>query len=357
MTSKIRVERGESHRIKVSFPYNPVFMEKIKSIKGRRWHPERKYRSFPHSDSVLEKLLLIFADQEVYVDPALRQESEKTSCLEDLRRELNIRKYSLKTTKSYIRFNEDFLQRTNKFSEEVTNQDIKNYLLYLVEKKGVSASTINCAINALKFHYGNILKRRFIYEIKRPRRDKKLPVVLSQNEILKIFSSISNVKHKAILMLIYSAGLRVGEVVRLKPEDIDGKRLLIHVRGSKGRKDRYTLLSNAAIEPLRLYYKAMKPEKWLFPGQNKDKYINTRSVAKIFENAVKVAGINKTVSVHSLRHSFATHLLESGVDIRYIQEILGHRNIKTTEIYTKVSNKDLRKITSPLDLIIEGRKT
>jgi site-specific recombinase XerD len=208
---------------------------------------------------------------------------------------------------------------------------------------------LNQAINALKFYYGSMLKKKFLYEIKRPRKDKKLPVVLSQEEVAKILSSIDNIKHKAILMLVYSAGLRVGEVVRLKPEDIDSTRMLIHIKGAKGRKDRYTLLSEIVLEILREYWRKYKPEKWLFEGARKDRYITTRTVDKIMEHACEKAGIKKDVSVHTLRHSFATHLLEGGTDLRYIQELLGHQSSKTTEIYTHVSTQSLGKIKSPLD--------
>ncbi|MDI6891018.1 MAG: tyrosine-type recombinase/integrase [Thermodesulfovibrionales bacterium] len=164
-------------------------------------------------------------------------------------------------------------------------------------------------------------------------------------------SSVENIKHKAILMLVYSAGLRVGEVVKLKPEDIDSKRMLIHIKEPKGRKDRYTMLSETALEVLRQYWKAYKPQKWLFEGARTDRYISIRTVQKILEHACKKADIKKEITVHTLRHSFATHLLEGGTDLRYIQEILGHAHSKTTEIYTHVSTKNISKIKSPLDTL------
>jgi site-specific recombinase XerD len=222
-------------------------------------------------------------------------------------------------------------------------------LLYLAEEKQSATSTLNQAINALKFYYGTMLKKKFLYEIKRPRKDKKLPVVLSKEEVAKILSSVDNIKHKAILMLIYSAGLRVGEVVKLKIEDIDSKRMLIHIKGSKGRKDRYTMLSETALDILRRYWREYKPEKWLFEGARAGRYLSTRTVEKILEHACEKANIRKDVSVHTLRHSFATHLLEGGTDLRYIQELLGHKDSKTTEIYTHVSTKSIGKIKSPLD--------
>jgi site-specific recombinase XerD len=173
--------------------------------------------------------------------------------------------------------------------------------------------------------------------------------VLSVEEVQKILESVENLKHRALLMLIYSAGLRVGEVIRLKAEDINSDRMLIHVRGSKGRKDRYTLLSEKALCVLQEYWREYRPQKWLFSGQKDESHISERTVQQIFHHAKRRAGINRDVSVHSLRHSFATHLLESGVDLRYIQELLGHKSSKTTEVYTHVSNKVLGKIQSPLD--------
>ena len=225
----------------------------------------------------------------------------------------------------------------------------EDYLFHLAEEKQAATSTLNQAINALKFYYGTMLKKKLVYEVKRPRKDKNLPVVLSQEEVAKILSSVDNIKHKVILMLMYSAGLRVGEVVKIKPEDIDAKRMLIFIQGAKGRKDRYTMLSETALEVLREYWKEYRPQKWLFPGQNREGYITTRTVEKIFSNACEAAKILKTVTAHNRRHSFATHLLESGTDLRYIQEILGHKSSKTTEIYTHVSTKDIRRIKSPLD--------
>ncbi len=284
----------------------------------------------------------------VYMEPDLQSELSlklPSHDFQDLRRELISRKYSYKTVKVYLYCNRDFLNFIGKKPSEITDNDMKAYLVYLSEGKQSSTSTLNQAINALKFYYGTMLNKKFVYEVKRPRKDKKLPVVLSKEEVAKILSSIENIKHKAILMLIYSAGLRVGEVVKLKPEDIDSERMLIHIKGAKGRKDRCTMLSERAIEVLREYWKEYRPQKWLFSGQNKERHITTRTVEKIFSNACNDAGILKEVTVHSLRHSFATHLLESGVDLRYIQEVLGHKSSKTTEIYTHVSTKDIGKIT------------
>lgn len=361
----VAVSKNDSGRITVSFPYDPQLVAKVKTVEGRKWHKDEKYWSFPNSDGILEKILEVFEGEEIHIDPALQYpkpviarypepvEGPKQSLhnFEDLRRELVSRKYSYKTIKGYVYYNKDFLNFTGKSPYAITDNDIKDYLAYLAEEKQSATSTLNQAINALKFYYGAMLKKKFVYEVKRPRKDKKLPVVLSKEEVAKILSSVDNIKHKAIFMLVYSAGLRVGEVVKLKPEDIDSKRMLIHIKGSKGRKDRYTLLSEKALDILREYWRKYKPAKWLFEGAKEGRYLSIRSVDKIFRNACEKAGIKKDVSVRTLRHSFATHLLEGGTDLRYIQELLGHSHSKTTEIYTHVSTKSLGKITSPLDTL------
>ena len=293
---------------------------------------------------MLEKILKVFGDEEVKIDPAFQNSMPDLSVghnptlakggeggfsdkspdhasqitphnFEDLRRELVSRKYSYKTVKGYIYYNRDFIDFTEKDPSEVNDDDIKDYLLYLAEEKESATSTINQAINALKFYYGTILKKKFIYEVKRPRKDKKLPTVLSKEDVTKIINSVDNLKHKALLMLVYSAGLRVGEVVRLKPEDIDSDRMLIHIKGGKGRKDRYTMLSEIALAVIREYWSQYKPEKWLFEGARAGRYLSTRTVEKVLEHACKKAAIRKDVSVHNLRHSFATHLLEGGTDL------------------------------------------
>lgn len=174
-------------------------------------------------------------------------------------------------------------------------------------------------------------------------------MILSKVEVFKILASIKNLKHKFLLMLTYASGLRVSEVVMLKMEDFDPVRKLILIKGAKGRKDRYTILSEVAFEVYKTYCEEFKPEKWLFPGALDREHISTRTAQAVFEQAKERANINKEVSIHSLRHSFATHLLEGGTDLRYIQELLGHQSSKTTEIYTHVSNRALGKIISPLD--------
>ncbi|PKM95567.1 MAG: integrase [Firmicutes bacterium HGW-Firmicutes-1] len=269
-----------------------------------------------------------------------------------MRDELIVRGYSGKTIQNYISSLVLFEKYTNKSLEKIQEEDIKEYILYLIKVKDVSHSNINQTINCLKLFCAFILEREnIIFKIPRPKKEKKLPNILSIEEIIAIMKATKNEKHKTILYLIYSSGLRVSEVVNITLTDIDSDRMLIKVKQSKGRKDRYTLLSNKALIQLKKYYGLYKPKKWLFEGQEDDNQLTTRSVQRIFKCSCDHAGIHKDVSVHSLRHSFATHLLESGTDIRYIQELLGHSSLKTTEIYTHVTNRSIRKIVSPLDNI------
>lgn len=347
----IKISKLREDKISISFPFKPEFVQKIKTINGYRWHPEGKYWSFPCNKDTLEKIHSQFQDKVIIVEPALLK---MVGLFEDLRKELVARRYSGKTIKSYIRYNQQFLEFAKKFPEDVSREDIKNYLVYLVEEARAATSSLNVAINALRFYYGNVLKQDFSYEFKRPKKDRKLPVVLSKEEVAKILSSINNLKHKALLMLVYSAGLRVSEVVNLREEDIDTHRKLIHIKGAKGRKDRYTILSDVALVVVNDYLNEYGRAKWLFPTADRKGHMTTRTVEKIFSVACDKAEINKPATVHTLRHSFATHLLESGVDIRYIQELLGHASSKTTEIYTHVSNRDLCRIKSPLDDMTKG---
>ncbi len=260
-----------------------------------------------------------------------------------------MRKYSSKTLKAYLFYNRNLIDFCSKASGFIDENDIKNYLLNLAKDRNSSASTLNTAINALKYYYSTMLNRNFFDDIKRPHNDKKLPVILSENEVERICSMVTNPKHKLIFMLIYSAGLRVSEVVKLRIENIDSERMMVYIQKAKGRKDRYTLLSEKVLKSLQNYFREYNPKNWIFHGARKDRHISTRTVQAIFENTKIKSGITKKASPHSLRHSFATHLLESGISLRYIQELLGHKNSKTTEIYTHVSKKHLGKIRNPLD--------
>ncbi|MDR0623710.1 MAG: tyrosine-type recombinase/integrase [Treponema sp.] len=266
-----------------------------------------------------------------------------------LESELHSRKYSPRTIRSYLHYNKYFCRRIQKTPEAVTAGDIKNYLAYLDKTLDLSASSMNLAISALKFFYKYVMKKDIAREQHRPRHDKKLPAVFSGPEIRNLLDCEKNPKHRLLLMLAYSSGLRVSEVVALKKEHIDFHRKLILIHTGKGRKDRYTLLSDRAAEFILQYCGLHEIDGWLFPGASIGHHLSVRSAQTIFAKALTKARIAKPASIHSLRHTFATHLLENGTDIRYIQELLGHTTLRTTQRYTQVTRRTVLKIRSPLD--------
>ena len=270
-------------------------------------------------------------------------------CREEYLQKLEANKYALNTAKTYIGLFEKFINyyKTKKLFE-LNENDIQQFLQYLAQKN-YSSSYLNQAVNSIKFYYEVVhgMPNRF-YEIHRPRKEEKLPVVLSKSEVQQMILNTKNIKHRCIISLLYSAGLRRGELLNLRIEDIDSSRMKIFVKGAKNNKDRYTLLSNKLLEELRKYWKEFKPEKYLFEGAPNEKYSAT-SVLKIVQRATKRNKINKKVTPHTLRHSFATHLLEDGVDLRYIQVLLGHNSSKTTERYTHIAQNFTNNIKSPLD--------
>jgi site-specific recombinase XerD len=272
-----------------------------------------------------------------------------TTLRQKLIEELQLRGASPKTVHNYVATCMAFSKHFNKSPDQLGEEEIRKYLLLMANGKKHAASYINLKFYALKFLYEQILRRPYTVEkIPRMKRPKKLPVVCSREEINKILEVITSLKHKAVISLIYCGGLRLQEAARLKVMDIDSKRMTIKVFG-KGAKDRYTLLAKKALIILRQYWLAYKPEEWLFYGSERSKHIHPRSIQNVFRRAKTVAKIKKSATVHTLRHSFATHLLESGTDIRVIQKLLGHTNISTTEIYTHLSKSFTTKVTSPLD--------
>ena len=266
--------------------------------------------------------------------------------------QLRSRKYSHRTLRAYLYYNHLLCRTIQKIPEEMKAEDITRFLAILETDKEYSASSMNLAISAIKFFYKNVIKKDVINAKLRPRQDRRLPVVLSKEEISIIFSMEKNPKHRLLLMLVYSSGLRVSEVVALKKEHIDISRGVIYIRLGKGRKDRCTVLSQKAACFITEYCSFNEIKTWLFPGQPAPHHLTIRSAQKIFNNAVRRAKINKEISIHSLRHTFATHLLESGTDIRYIQALLGHSNIRTTERYTHIAKGSILNIKSPLDTLL-----
>jgi integrase/recombinase XerD len=262
---------------------------------------------------------------------------------------LELKRYANNTVKSYVSAFETFINYyQTKELIAINESDVRSYILKLVQEDK-SNSYINTAINSIKFYYESVLgmPNRF-YQVERPRKEKKLPKVLSKEDVLNIIANTNNLKHKCIVSLLYSSGMRRNELVNLKITDIDSKRMLIRVEAAKGNKDRYTLLSHSLLKDLRDYYKQYKPEKYIIEGVYGKQY-SDQSIGKIVLNAAEKAGIKTPVTPHMLRHSFATHLLEAGVDLRQIQVLLGHSSSKTTEIYTHVATTTFKKIINPLD--------
>lgn len=266
--------------------------------------------------------------------------------------EFKLRGYSPKTQKMYLGYMKNYTHHFGKSPEQMGEREIKEYLHFLITQNK-SQSYITGAYSAIKFFYENVLQQTWdVNHIPRVKNNKRLPVILDVSEVKRLFEVTTNLKHRTILVTTYAAGLRVSEIANLKVSAIDSKRMQIRIEQGKGKKDRYALLSEKNLELLRLYYKVYLPRTWLFFGFTPDKPISVRTIEKVFEIAIRKAGIKKSISVHSLRHSFATHLLEAGTDIRYIQQLLGHASLSSTSIYIHLQNNNALKITSPLDAIL-----
>jgi integrase/recombinase XerD len=264
--------------------------------------------------------------------------------------ELQRRNYSSKTIRLYLRHVAEFAKHFHRSPDQLGAEDIRQYQLFLIQEKKLAWSSYNQIVCALRFFYAKTLKRAFLLEeIPFPRMEQRLPTILSPEEVARILTVPPHLKTRALLMTIYAAGLRRSEAAHLRVNDIDSARMTITVRQGKGQKDRLVMLSPVLLQILRQYWRHNKPKQWLFPGGNPDQPISDNDVFAVFHNAVRRAGITKKVSPHSLRHSFATHLLESGTDLRTIQILLGHRSLKTTARYLHVSQQHVRATASPLD--------
>jgi len=270
---------------------------------------------------------------------------------DQMQRDMEIKNLSSRTKRCYLDWMSRFARHFRKPPDELGDEEIKTFLHFLLQEKKASQSAMNQAYSALKFFYETTLGRPWNgTQIPRCKRGKRLPVVLSQDEVRLILLATENLKHLAILVTIYSGGLRLSEAAILKVADIDSQRMTIRVRG-KGDKDRYTLLGKNALKMLRTYWKVYRPSDWLFPSRNPKEPISVSSIQKVFKTSLGQTGIRKPASVHTLRHCFATHLLESGCDLYYIQRLMGHSSVKTTSVYLHVTRKDLHKIVSPIDLL------
>ena len=360
---EVIVYKTNTNRIRIIFGFNFELMNFIKQKPYHSWDSSNKWWSIPYSEIFLNELTnkisdlnlkLNFSEEESlnsnYKKPSPLEVANYKKCPENFTLKLKELRYSESTLSTYTYALEDFINYHPKIElEKLNEKHIQEFLRHLVMERQVSTSYQNQAINAIKFYFERVMGgQRKTYFIDRPKKEKTLPVVLSEEEVITIIKSISNLKHKAIIMTIYSAGLRISECINLKIKDIDSNRMQIRVEQSKGKKDRYTVLSEKTLAILRQYFKEYKPKAYLFEGQNGE-YYSSRSIQNIFKAAVKKAKIQKKVTVHSLRHSFATHLLENGTNLRYIQSLLGHASSKTTEIYTHVTTKGFESLKSPLD--------
>lgn len=267
--------------------------------------------------------------------------------LKKLENELRLRNYSPKTVKSYVSCVAEYLRIKQTNLDLVDTDFIKQYLLSKIDK-GISSQTVNQSLQAINFFYWNVLKFRGKIDIRFAKTPSKLPIVLSRDEIEKIINSINNAKHRLLISLTYASGFRVSETTNLKIKDINLAELTIHIKGAKGNKDRLTVFPEKLSKEIKKLTAGKNSNDYVFASERGGK-LTERTAQKVFEAALKKCHINKEATFHSLRHSFATHLLENGVDVRYVQELLGHANIRTTQLYTKVTNPSIRKIKSPLE--------
>lgn len=381
--AKAVIHRNEK-RIQVIFDYNYELTERIKLVPGRKWSKTLNSWHVPYTKFNLKRFNAIdFASQ---IESSIKKsaiknvdkqpvpfwasyrtkeeikESQEAFIkmhipLEDFRRYLNNKRYSKNTIESYCSSVKGFFGYTMKKPDDITEQDFSDYNYRGIVEQGFSRSMQNAIVSGLKLFFKRFSKNSIMLEImERPKSQQKLPAVLSKEEVKHMIDRTRNIKHKSILSLIYSAGLRRSELLGLKLNHIDSSRMVIQIIQGKGFKDRLVTLSPKVLEMLREYYKSYQPKVFLFEGQDGGQY-SAESVGNIVKQAAKKAGIKKRVTAHTLRHSYATHLLESGVDIRYIQVLLGHKSSKTTEIYTHVSSYTLGSIKSPIDSLLEPKST
>ena len=336
------IQHQKESRIAVIFEKSPELIIRIKAIAGSRWSQSKH---FWHIPDTLENRIRF----KIAITPL--PSAEGMQQLEKFKQWLQSKRYSSNTIKTYSEALKSFLTFfNNKSVFEITNDDVILYNNEYLLKNELSSSYQNQIVNAIKLYFKTIHNEVIVIEkIHRPKRGKVLPNVLSKEEIKLILNAHTNIKHKMMLSLIYSCGLRCGELLALKPVHIDSKRNIILLKNSKGKKDRIVPLSAKILEMLRDYYKIHKPVTYLFEGQIIGFPYDARSLQLILKQALQKSGITKPVTLHWLRHSYATHLLESGTDLRYIQELLGHSSSKTTEIYTHVSTKSIQQIKSPFD--------
>ena len=363
--NELLIIKTRTGRLKLIFGYQNALRLQIKKYPYCSWDAKNKWWSIPFSDLYLNEIQALALETGLKV--TYEEEADGSSgvkritaydipnyrqCPEEMILQMKEKRYSERTIKVYAGMFTEFINYYHKFDIDTINEaQIISFLRYLVMDRKVSTSYQNQAINAVKFYYEKVLKgQRKFYFIERPNSEITLPVVFNEEEVIRLFSSVSNIKHKCMLMLAYSAGLRLGEIVRLKLSDIDRERMQIRVEESKGRKDRYTKLSARFLVTYDKYLEEHKPVEYVFNGAKGGIYSES-SVQNMMSTTLKKAGITKEASIKTLRHTFATHSLENGVDLRYIQSMMGHASSKTTEIYTHITTRGFDQIKSPMDIL------
>ena len=358
----IYLPRSGASRIKFHIPYKAYeWRVEVKALNSSYYHPQQKLWSVINTKENLTILKTIFGDKHTTSPykssdkvPCKTLSDNATEVLRTVEKALSLKAYSQNTVRSYRSELIPFLNyfESRKY-ETIQKAEIESYVYHLKKVYNISNSRQNIIINAIKFFYEQVLGMpRSYYDIQRPKKSKSLPNVLSKAEIKSLLNATENIKHRLILATLYSAGLRISELLRLRIEDIHYDEEFIFIKDAKGKKDRRSVLSQALTKSIKVYIEKYKPAYWLIEGADGGQY-SSSSIQKIFRNAVTQSGINPWATPHTLRHSFATHLLQQGVNLRYVQTLLGHSSSKTTEIYTHVMNINNKIIQSPLDSIYE----
>jgi integrase/recombinase XerD len=338
--SPVILEKSGDTFYLVKMAYAIQDIERIRSVPGRKWDPGKKAWLVPATSLSIEKLSALFDSRLQVMD---------TDYIGLLKKEIEARNYSLRTVKNYSAIVSAYLQWLTKTPGKRDGEYIRDYQLHLKETRKYAPRSVNLATAALFFFYKFVLKFDLPADsAPRMKTGRPLPKVYSEQDIGRMFSAVVNPKHRLILMLAYGCGLRLNEIRWLKREDFDFDRTIINVRQGKGRKDRILMLDDSLRPALNAYLKTGTGKTWFFEGMVPGQMLSARTISLIFDHACQKAGVPKKGGIHSLRHSFATHLLEQGTDLRYIQELLGHSSSKTTEIYTHVSKSAIIKIRSPL---------
>lgn len=334
----------------IKFPHDKTLVKMLRMHSRPLWSSTQKCWYLPDTRKNRE----LFGMEPKIVGKEVLTKISETN-LEEFRKFQNIltlKGFSINTIRSYsIEFAQLLYLLKDYPVQNLKPERLQSYFLYCVKELGISENQIHSRMNAVKFYFEKVLhKDRMFFDIPRPKRPLQLPKYLTTSEIRKILDAVENPKHLLMLKLCYGMGLRVSEIIRLRVEDIDSSMMRVLIQSGKGKKDRYVNLPDSILQELRNYYRSYLPEEFLFEGRNKEQY-RVRTVQMVFKNAMKKAGIKKSIGIHGLRHSYATHLLEYGTDISLIQKLLGHDSIKTTLTYTQVADKTVKNVKSPLDRI------